>query len=231
MEKRRHADLLDEEAGCGGFADLDAAAAGGFEGDDVGESVPFMESDGGSDGEAEGGEPVGEFGVVAGEAVDEVAVAFRALGEGFEGGGAEVAGGVGDGAAVGVEGGVVEEFVEEVDDVVGEGVFEDFGFGVDLGGGHAEAVGEEDLDDPVAADDLDGGGPTEIGEADAAAWEVVDESVVGELPGHGGDRSGGEIEGSGECAEADGVLGAADGVDGFEVVFAGGGNHAGKAIL
>jgi hypothetical protein len=27
------------------------------------------------------------------------------------------------------------------------------------------------------------------------------------------------------------VLGAADGVDGFEVVFAGGGNHAGKAIL
>lgn len=67
-----------------------------------------------------------------------------------------MAGAGGDGVAVGVGGGVAEEGVDAVEDFVGDGVFEFFGFVVDFGPVEAEGLDEEEFDKAVAAEDVEG---------------------------------------------------------------------------
>lgn len=80
--------------------------------------------------------------------------------------GGEVTGGGGDGVAVGVGGGVSEEGIHAVEDLFGDDVFEFLGLFVDFGPVEAEVADEEEFDEAMAAEDVEGELVAGIGELD-----------------------------------------------------------------
>ena len=105
---------------------------------------------------------------------------------------------------------------EALEHLVGQLVLEPDGELVGLVPGVAEHVGEEALDDAVAADRGHGGLLAEGGEGHALVGPVVDEAAIGEALDGGGDGAGGQAEDVGERAGVG--LGAVAGqaVDGLE---------------
>ena len=96
--------------------------------------------------------------------------------------------------------GPVEGDEEPVLDLLGQLVLERGGQAVGLVPGVAEHVGEEALDDAVAADGGDRGAPAGGGELDAAVRPVVDQPAVGEPLDGGGDRARAHAEPLGQRA-------------------------------
>ena len=108
--------------------------------------------------------------------------------------------GLGDREAVGARRRAVEGDEEPVLDLLGQVVFEAAGEAVGLVPGVAEHVGEEALDDAVAADRGDRDAAADLGELDAAVGLVVDEAPVGEALDRGGDGRRRQPEPVGEVA-------------------------------
>ena len=71
--------------------------------------------------------------------------------------------------------------VEAGQHAVGDGVFEDFGFVVDLVPAVAEFADEEGFEEAVAADHVDGGGAALVGEGDRAVLRVGHQALFGEF--------------------------------------------------
>ena len=83
---------------------------------------------------------------------------------------------------------------DELLELLRERVLEHLGLGVHLVPGHAEALDEEQLDEPVVADHLERDAPAALGEPHAAVALVLDEPERRELAQHPRDRGGADLE-------------------------------------
>lgn len=196
---------------------------GGFHADGLGLREDLDHADACAGSQAVGRCELEEGGVLIADAGDEAAVAGAELAEGCEIALDKPAVGIGDGIAVRVDRGVVEEGVEAVEHLGGERVLEAFCFVVYFGPVEAECLDEEHLDEPVAADHVDGEPAAFRGERDAAVPLGVGEARLAELADHGGHAALGDAEG---CGEADdrGLAGGRillEQVDRFDVVLDG----------
>jgi hypothetical protein len=108
-------------------------------------------------------------------------------------------------------------------------VLEVFGLVVDFGPVEAEDFDEEELEEAVAAEDVEGELFAGLGEADTGAGLVVDEVGLGEGLDHGGEGSGGDGHGGGELAHRDEIVidRLLFEVDLLEVIFDGAAGHWG----
>ena len=97
-------------------------------------------------------------------------------------------------------------------------MLEHLGLGVHLVPGHAEALDEEQLDEPVMADHLERDTPPALGETDAAVALVLDEPEVRELAQHPRDGGGADLEQRGEAGRGRGAVAGLEGVDRLRVV-------------
>ena len=107
---------------------------------------------------------------------------------------------LGDREAVRTVRGPVERDEKPVLDLVGDVVLEPHGEAVGLVPRVAEHVGEEPLDDAVAADRADRRLATVVGEFHAAVRLVIDQPAVGQSLHRRGDRAGREAQALGEIA-------------------------------
>ena len=85
---------------------------------------------------------------------------------------------------------MAEQGVEPVEHLVGDGVLQLLGLGVDAGPVHLQHVDEEGLDEPVLADDAQRHAPAVGRQAHAMPRLVLDEAAVGQRLDHGGDGAG-----------------------------------------
>ena len=106
-------------------------------------------------------------------------------------------------------------------------MLEHLGLGVHLVPGHAEALDEEQLDEPVVADHLERHAPTALGEPHAAVALVLHEPERGELAQHPGHRGGADLEQRGEFLRRRGPVAGLERVDRLRVVLHRGGQLAG----
>lgn len=182
-----------------------------FEGECAGGGGSAGEGEGGSGEEAGGAGKAEELGVavVDSEKLDGFAVRDEGERAAAGGGRGELAGGGGDGVAVGVGLGVAEEVVEAGKDFFRDDVFEGFGFVVDFGPVKVQDTDEEEFNEPVSAEDVEGEFFAAGCEADAAAGLVFNEAGFGEGLDHGGGGSGDDVHGQCELAEGDGAGGGA----------------------
>ncbi len=108
--------------------------------------------------------------------------------------------GAGIGKAVGAGRGLLQDDEEPVFDLLGQVVLEARGQAVGLVPCVPEHVGEEALDDAVAADDRHGHLPPDGGELHAPVGDVVDQPAVGQPLDGGGHRARGDAQGLGQIA-------------------------------
>ena len=120
-----------------------------------------------------------------------------------------VAGGGGDRIAVGIGRGVFEQGIDAGEEFFGDDVFEFLGFGVDFGPIEADGFDEEEFDEAVAADDVEGELFASGGEAYATARLIGDEAGIGEGLDHGGGGAGHDVNEGGEASHEDGFFGRA----------------------
>jgi hypothetical protein len=104
---------------------------------------------------------------------------------------------------VGIDAGSAQEHVDFLEDFFGDGVFEVLGLLVDFGPVEAEDFHEEEFDEAVPAEDVEGELLACVGEPDAGAGLVIDEVGLGECLDHGGGGAGGDGHGGGEAAHGD----------------------------
>ena len=105
-------------------------------------------------------------------------------------------------------------------------MLEHLGLGVHLVPGHAEALDEEQLDEPVVADHLEGDAPAVLGEPHAAVALVLDEAERRELAQHPRDRRGADLEQRGEVGRRGRAVAGLERVDRLRVVLHRGGQLA-----
>ena len=89
-----------------------------------------------------------------------------------------------------VESRVAELGRDQLLERLGQDVLEHLRFGVHLVPAHAEALDEEELEQPVVADHLERDEPSALGQPDAAIWLVLDQAEPVELAEHPRDRGG-----------------------------------------
>ena len=97
-------------------------------------------------------------------------------------------------------------------------MLEHLGLGVHLVPGHAEALDEEQLDEPVVPDHLERDAPPALGEADAAVALVLDEAERRELAQHPRDGGGADLEQRCEVGGRCGAVAGLERVDRLRVV-------------
>jgi hypothetical protein len=125
-----------------------------------------------------------------------------------------------------VDGGVAELRGDQLLELLGERVLEHLGFGVHLVPGHAEALDEEQLDQPVMADHFERDTPAALGETDAVVALVLDEAELRHLPQHPGDRRGPDLEQGSQLGRRGGSVSRFEGEDRLGVVLDRGGEVA-----
>jgi hypothetical protein len=128
----------------------------------------------------------------------------------------------GDRFAVRVDGRVAEPGGDQLLELLRQRVLEHLGLGVHLVPGHPEALNQEQLDEPVMPDHLEGDTPAPLGEADSAVALVLDEAERRKLPQHPGDRSGADLEQRGEVGGRGCAVAGFERVDRLRVVLNGG---------
>ena len=131
-----------------------------------------------------------------------------------------------DRVAVRVDRRVAELRGDQLLELLRERVLEHLGLGVHLVPGHAEALDEEQLDEPVVADHLERDAPAALGEADAAVALVLDEAEGRELAQHPRDGGGADLEQGREVGRRGGAVARLERVDRLRVVLHGGGEIA-----
>jgi len=124
---------VDEDLGCGGGSEGYLAAAGDADFDGFGDGVAGEDGYGGAGHEAGALDELQELRLLVEHAGDFLRGTNWAISEAHEGAFVELAFGGGDGVAVGIDRGVVEQRVHAFQDAVGDGVFEGVGFVVDDG--------------------------------------------------------------------------------------------------
>ena len=206
------------DEGAAGDTEVDEASAeGGFAAH--GDDAPLFA--GLEDGE-------GAFGVLFAYVAEDAFDAAVAVGpgRGFAGGGGVVAllEGVANpfGAGAGAHLGEFGEAYEALEDVGGDDVLHSAGGGVGLCFIDAEEVGQEVLEDVVAAEDAAGFLTAFACQLGGFVGLVFDESAFGEGLEAGADGGGGDAELGGEVLDACafvGVLGGFQFEDGFQAVF------------
>ena len=100
-------------------------------------------------------------------------------------------------------------------------MLEHLGLRVHLIPGHAEALDEEQLDEPVVADHLEGDAPAAFGEADAPVALVLDEPERRELAQHPRDGRGADLEEGRKVGGRGGAVAGFEGEDRLRVVLHG----------
>jgi hypothetical protein len=128
---------------------------------------------------------------------------------------------------VGIDGGVAEEIVDFFQDMIGDGVLEHVGFVVDFGPIEFEDADEEEFEEAMAAEDVEGELLAAVGEFGAASRFVLDEAGIGQGLDHGSCGSGDYAHGGGEFAHGDDLspAGALLQIKLLEIVFHGAGRH------
>ena len=186
---------------------------------DDAERVGADDSHFGVEGEALLGEMLEEFGIAIGDASDAAGSTGFEVDQGGEILLGHLSVGAGDGGAVGIDFGAAEQFIDAVDEAVGDGVFELFGVSVDFIPAEAEGLNEEQLDESVSANDAGGELVAGGGELDAVVGSMFDEALGGELGEHAADGAASEAESLGERIGGGLLAGEAELVDGFDVIF------------
>ena len=131
----------------------------------------------------------------------------------------------GNRVAVRVDRRVAELRGDQLLELLRKRVLEHLGLGVHLVPGHAEALDEEQLDEPVVPDHLERDTPPALGETDAAVALVLDEAQSGQLAQHPRDGGGADLEQRGEVGRGRGAVAGLEGVDRLRVVL-----HRGREI-
>ena len=127
-----------------------------------------------------------------------------------------------DRIAVRVEGRIAELRGDQLLQLLGEDVLQHLRLGVDFVPGHAEALHEEELEQPMVADDLERDAGAVLGEADPAVGLVLDETEGRQLGQHPGDRGGADLQPLRERRRRHGALAGVERVDRLDVVLDGG---------
>ncbi len=117
-----------------------------------------------------------------------------------------------------VDRGVAELGRDQLLELLRERVLEHLCLGVHLVPGHAEALDEEELDEPVVADHLERDPATALREADSVVALVLDEAQLGELAQHPRDRGGAHLEQRGQLGGRGGAVAGFERVDRLRVV-------------
>ena len=95
---------------------------------------------------------------------------------------------------------------------------------MDLIPGHAEALHEEELEQPMVAHDLERDTGAVLGEAHAAVGLALDEAEGCQLGQHPGHRGGADVEPLGKRGRRHGALAGVERVDRLDVVLNGSGD-------
>lgn len=217
---RRLAGGFDKDLAGGGDAERGGLAAGFFQRDQAGGEIAIGDAHDSAGEEAVLFGELEELGGLVGDADDAKRLSEDAGREGGVDLGVEFALGAGNRVAVRVAGRVPEEGVEAVEDVVGDGVFELFGLGVDARPVHFEDVDEKGFDEAVASNHAERHAAAGVGEAHAESRLMLDEILGGKRLDHGGHGAGDDLEGGGQGAHRDEIaafLGQQEDV--LEVVF------------
>jgi hypothetical protein len=130
-----------------------------------------------------------------------------------------------------VDGRVAESLGDQLLELLRERVLEHLGLGVHLIPGHAQALDEEQLDEPVVADHLERDPPAARGQADAPVALVLDESEVRELAQHPRDGGGANLEQGREVGGRRSAVTRLERVDRLRIVLHCGGAVAGLGKL
>ena len=93
-----------------------------------------------------------------------------------------------------IDGGVPQAKRDQLFELLGEHVLEHLGLGVDPIPGHPQLLGEEQLDQPVMAQNLEREAATVGGQADTVVGLVFDQAELGQLAHHPRDRAGSDAE-------------------------------------
>jgi hypothetical protein len=127
-----------------------------------------------------------------------------------------------DRVAVRIDRRVAELRGDELLELLRERVLEHLGLGVHLVPGHAEALDEEQLDQPVMPDDLERDAPAALGEPDSAVALVRDEAERRQLAQHPRDGGRADLEQRRELGRGRGAVPGLERVDRLRVVLHGG---------
>ena len=173
--------------------------------------------------EADAGQVAQLFAIVGEHLLYVHALAHGDLGERSDLSRGDAAVGGGNRIAVWVELGVTERLGHAFEDAVGDGVFEAFGFDVDLVPAEAEPLDEVCLENAMAPDDAQGRIATGGREGDATVRDVVDEALLGEAAEHAADRGRGDGEPGRDVGGRGDAAAPGEDEDGLEVILDGGG--------